>query len=249
MRKGGRGSNGKDKSRTRRDFYARHSPNSRSYGIGPHKLKSTRALAREGIRRALSFRLLLFLYLHFWRSCNVHREAVQLQLHTTYLCVSHLAVCSSHGSSLSAHSLFFSNLSLPVFLVFVRLNDAIPRDQMRIRFTMRALQKDRWLRNAVDLVSMTRFRYSVDRSTTWPYRAQNPANTIYEIISLQRIMSRCGISRIRKGKEGKFFYAEISRRYCNLRRVLQCDLMKSVSWVFSGVTGYIAENVIASHWV
>ncbi|KYM88283.1 hypothetical protein ALC53_02765 [Atta colombica] len=34
--------------------------NSRSYRIGSHKLKSTRALAREGTRRALSFRLLLF---------------------------------------------------------------------------------------------------------------------------------------------------------------------------------------------
>ncbi|KYQ58754.1 hypothetical protein ALC60_02402 [Trachymyrmex zeteki] len=34
--------------------------NSRSYGIGSHKFKSTRVLAREGTRRALSFRLLLF---------------------------------------------------------------------------------------------------------------------------------------------------------------------------------------------
>ncbi|KYN09678.1 hypothetical protein ALC57_18199 [Trachymyrmex cornetzi] len=34
--------------------------NSRSYGIGSHKLKSTRALAHEGTRRPLSFRLLLF---------------------------------------------------------------------------------------------------------------------------------------------------------------------------------------------
>jgi len=53
--------NGENGSRTRRDFYARRYPNSRSYGIGSHKLKSTRALAREGTRRALSFRLLLFL--------------------------------------------------------------------------------------------------------------------------------------------------------------------------------------------
>jgi len=130
--------NGENGSRTRRDFYARRYPNSRSYGIGSHKLKSTRALAREGTRRALSFRLLLFLCLRSWRSCDVRREAVQLQLHA-YFHVFHLTVFSSHDdSSLSARS-FFSNPPLSIFLVFVRLNDAIPCDQKRIRFVTRNL--------------------------------------------------------------------------------------------------------------
>lgn len=228
----GRGGNGKDESRTRRDFYARRFPNSRSYGIGSHKLKSTRALAREGTRRALFHSDSYSFCASAPGAAATHtREAVQLQLHPTYFRVSHLAVFASHGSSLSARSPFFSNLSLPVFLVFVRLNDAIPRDQMRMRFHYASLGG-----RIVDCeMRSTSYRWR-DFVIRRRIRRLGPIareiNTIYEIIFLQRIMSRCGISRIGKGKEADSFsqrYAEISRWRCNLRRLSRCDLMKSVS--------------------
>lgn len=86
------------------------------------------------------------------------------------------------------------SFSLSVFLVFVRLDDAIPRDQKRIRFATRD-----WSPGEGSLTAKCG-RPRID-GAIWFHYARNAANTIYEIIFLQWKLSRCGIPRIGRERE------------------------------------------------
>lgn len=113
-------------------------PNSRSYGIGSHKSRRAHRGPSHvrGLDAALSFRLLLSLR---QRSPAAATYAVKP---CSCNCIRHIFAFLIPPSSARAFSPLES-FSDSVLLIFARLNNAILRDQGRIRFEIRVSARDR----------------------------------------------------------------------------------------------------------